>query len=306
MAVDYYKLLQVQRNARGDDLRKAAEAKLNLINDAYEVLSDPIKRAVYDQHGEEGLKREAATPPDSPGSTRLNFTDFFGAGTGGSRVKETRQPEEIFSTFFEGRPTREDVFQSFGFADLGPGNGPRKAAAIERTLPCTLEELYNGATKKLKIFRDVLGASGRKSTVEEVLTIEIKPGWKKGTKITFQDKGHDTQRGVIPADIVFIVDEKPHSVFKRDGDNLIVTQTVSLAEALAGHTAQLTALDGRNLRVSIDSIICQAHEEVVRGEGMPIQKEQSKKGNLIVKFSVKIPKLTSEQKSGIRMLLPSS
>ncbi|CAN6724130.1 unnamed protein product [Malus baccata var. baccata] len=201
------------------------------------------------------------------------------------------QPEEIFSTFF-------------GFEDWGRGKGPRKAAAIVRTLPCTLEELYNGATKKLKISRDVLSASG-KSTVEEVLTIKIKPGWKKGTKITFQEKGPDTQRGVIPADIIFIVDEKPHSVFKRDGDNLIVTQKVSLADALAGYTAQLTALDGRNLRVSIDSVISQAHEEVVRGEGMPIQNEQSKKGNLIVKFSVKIPKLTSEQKTGIRMLLTS-
>ncbi|TQD87822.1 hypothetical protein C1H46_026674 [Malus baccata] len=202
------------------------------------------------------------------------------------------QPDEIFSTFF-------------GFEDWGRGKGPRKAAAIVRTLPCTLEELYNGATKKLKISRDVLSASGRKGTVEEVLTIKIKPGWKKGTKITFQEKGPDTQRGVIPADIVFIVDEKPHSVFKRDGDNLIVTQKVSLADALAGYTAQLTALDGRNLRVSIDSVISQAHEEVVRGEGMPIQNEQSKKGNLIVKFSVKIPKLTSEQKTGIRMLLTS-
>ncbi|KAB2630529.1 dnaJ subfamily B member 1-like [Pyrus ussuriensis x Pyrus communis] len=205
---------------------------------------------------------------------------------------ESVNPEVIFSTFLVGGTIGENGFQWFECTDSGPGNGPRKAA-----------ELYEGATKKLKIYRDVLGASGRKITVEEVLTIEIKPGWKKGTKITFPEKGHDTRRGVIPADIVFIVDEKPHGVYKRDGDDLIVTQKISLAEALTGHTAQLTALDGRKLSVSIGSIISQTHEEVVIGEGMPIHKEQSKKGNLIVKFSVKFPKLTPEQKTGIRMLL---
>ncbi|KAJ8445899.1 hypothetical protein Cgig2_009828 [Carnegiea gigantea] len=71
----------------------------------------------------------------------------------------------------------------------------------------------------------------RPTTVEEILTIEIKPGWKKGTKITFPEKGNE-QRGVIPSDLVFIIDEKPHSMFKRDGNDLVVTQKISLVEAL--------------------------------------------------------------------------
>ncbi|CAN6715572.1 unnamed protein product [Malus baccata var. baccata] len=291
VTVDYYKLLQVQRNAR--DVMKVAKAKLNLINDAYEV-------SVYDQQGDEGLMRGATHPSHSPGFGRMNgrcpnlFTQFFEAWTGMAQVTswvlESVEPEEIFSTFLVGGTIGENGFQWFECTDSGPGNGPRKAATIKRTLPCTLDELYKGATKKLKISRDVLGVSGRKNTVEEVLTIEIKPGWKMGTKITFPEEGHDTRRGVIPADIVFIVDEKPHG-------------NISLAEALTGHTAQLTALDGRKLSVSIGSIISHTHEEVIIGEGMPIQKEQSKKGNLIVKFSVMFPKLTSEQKTSIRMLL---
>ncbi|KAB2630532.1 dnaJ subfamily B member 4-like [Pyrus ussuriensis x Pyrus communis] len=222
--------------------------------------------------------------------------DMGGSRAGGSRAGGNPFPRSMFG---------EDIFAQFRGGAEPSAAALRKAAPIERTLPCTLEDLFKGTTKKMKISRDVPDASGRKSTVEEVLTIEIKPGWKKGTKITFPEKGHDTRRGVIPADIVFIVDEKPHGVYKRDGDDLIVTQKISLAEALTGHTAQLTALDGRNLSVSVDSIISQTHEEVVRGEGMPIQKEQSKKGNLIVKFSVKFPKLTPEQKTGIRMLLTS-
>ncbi|KAG5071228.1 hypothetical protein JHK86_006439 [Glycine max] len=146
---------------------------------------------------------------------------------------------------------------------------------------------------------------GRPTTVEEILTIEIKPGWKKGTKITFPEKGNE-QRGVIPSDLVFIIDEKPHGVFKRDGNDLVITQKISLVEALTGYTAQLTTLDGRNLTVSTNSIISPTYEEVIKGEGMPIPKEPSKKGNLRIKFNIKFPsRLTSEQKTGIKRLLTS-
>lgn len=140
--------------------------------------------------------------------------------------------------------------------------------------------------------------------VEEILTIDIKPGWKKGTKITFPEKGNE-QPGVIPADIVFVIDEKPHPVFKRDGNDLIVTQKISLVEALTGYTAHLTMLDGRSLTIPINNIIHPDYEEVVRGEGMPIPKDPSKKGNLRIKFNIKFPtRLTAEQKAGLKKLLP--
>lgn len=145
----------------------------------------------------------------------------------------------------------------------------------------------------------------RISTTEEILTIEIKPGWKKGTKITFPEKGNE-QRGVIPSDLVFIVDEKPHSVFKRDGNDLVITQKISLVESLTGFNAQVTTLDGRTITVPINSVISPSYEEVVKGEGMPIPKEPSKRGNLRIKFNIKFPtRLTSEQKTGIKRLLSS-
>uniref|UniRef100_A0A5B6ZQP2 J domain-containing protein n=1 Tax=Davidia involucrata TaxID=16924 RepID=A0A5B6ZQP2_DAVIN len=297
MGVDYYKILQVDRNAKDDDLKKAyrklamkwhpdknpnnkkeAEAKFKQISEAYDVLSDPQKRAVYDQYGEEGLKGQV--PPPGAGG-------FGGTSEGGGPTMfrfNPRSADDIFSEFF-------------GFSS---------PAAIERTLPCSLEDLYKGTTKKMKISRDVIDASGRPTTVEEILTIEIKPGWKKGTKITFPEKGNE-QRGVIPSDLVFIIDEKPHSVFKRDGNDLIVTQKISLVEALTGYTAQLTTLDGRSLTIPINSIVSPTYEEVVKGEGMPIPKEPSRKGNLRIKFNIKFPtRLTSEQKTGIKRLLTSS
>ncbi|XP_019162947.1 PREDICTED: dnaJ homolog subfamily B member 4-like [Ipomoea nil] len=339
MGVDYYKILQVDRTAKDDDLKKAyrklamkwhpdknpknkreAEAKFKQISEAYDVLSDPQKRAVYDQYGEEGLKGQF-TPPGTGG-----FPSSSDAAHASFRFNP-RNPDDIFSEFFgftspfggmgdmgprhggtnfsRGGVFGDDMFAQFRnvAGENAGGNVPRKAPAIERTLPCSLEDLYKGTTKKMKISREVIDTTGRPTTMEEILSIEIKPGWKKGTKITFPEKGNE-QRGIIPSDLVFIIDEKPHSVFKRDGNDLIVTQKLSLLEALTGYTAQVTTLDGRNLTIPITSIISPTYEEVVKGEGMPIPKEPSKRGNLRIKFNIKFPsKLTSEQKAGIKKQL---
>ncbi|MED6122507.1 hypothetical protein PIB30_040415 [Stylosanthes scabra] len=334
MGVDYYKILQVDKNATDDDLKKAyrklamkwhpdknpnnkkdAESKFKQISEAYEVLSDPQKRAIYDQYGEEGLKGQV--PPPDAGS---GGASFFQTGNGPTTFRfNPRNADDIFAEFFgssspfgggmRGGGTRsfggifgDDMFSSFG-EGRPMSQGPRKAPPIERTLPCTLEELYKGTTKKMKISREIADASGKTLPVEEILTIEIKPGWKKGTKITFQEKGNE-QPNVIAADLVFVIDEKPHRVFTRDGNDLVVTQKISLAEALTGYTVHLTTLDGRALSIPINTVIHPTYEEVVPREGMPIPKDPSKKGNLRIKFDIKFPaRLTSDQKAGLKKLL---
>ncbi|BFG27827.1 hypothetical protein CerSpe_141010 [Prunus speciosa] len=347
MGVDYYKLLQVDKNATDDDLKKAyrklamkwhpdknptnkkeAEAKFKQISEAYEVLSDPQKRAIYDQYGEEGLKGQVPPPDaggpggatyfqtgDGPNVFRFNprnaddiFAEIFGfsspmggmgggmgggGGGAGSGMRGTRSFGGLFG---------DDMFSSFGDG-RSMTQAPRKASPIEKRLPCSLEELYKGTTKKMKISREIADASGKTLPVEEILTIEIKPGWKKGTKITFPEKGNE-QGNVIPADLVFIIDEKPHSTFTRDGNDLVVTQKISLAEALTGYTVHLTTLDGRTLTIPINNVIHPDYVEVVPKEGMPIPKDPSKKGNLRIKFNIKFPtRLSSEQKAGIKKLL---
>ncbi|RDX93814.1 DnaJ-like subfamily B member 4 [Mucuna pruriens] len=341
MGVDYYKILQVDKSAKDDDLKKAyrklamkwhpdknpnnkkeAEAKFKQISEAYEVLSDPQKRAIYDQYGEEGLKGQVPPPDasgagttffstgDMPGSFQFNprnaddiFAEFFGfsspfggmGGRGGGGGMRSRFPGGMFG---------DDIFASFGEGGVHMSQGaPRKAPPIENKLPCTLEEIYRGTTKKMKISREIADASGKTMPVEEILTINVKPGWKKGTKITFPEKGNE-QPNVTPADLVFIIDEKPHGVFSRDGNDLVVTQKISLAEALTGYTVHLTTLDGRNLTIPINTVIHPNYEEVVPREGMPLPKDPSKKGNLRIKFNIKFPtRLTEEQKAGIRKLL---
>lgn len=139
--------------------------------------------------------------------------------------------------------------------------------------------------------------------MEEILTIEIRPGWKKGTKITFPEKGNQ-EPGVIAADLIFVIDEKPHEVFTREGNDLVVNQEISLVEALTGKTVELTTLDGRNLLIPVTEMVKPGTEITVANEGMPISKEPRKKGNLRIKFDVRYPsRLTSEQKSELKRVL---
>lgn len=137
----------------------------------------------------------------------------------------------------------------------------------------------------------------------EILSIDVKPGWKKGTKITFPEKGNELAN-LLPADLVFVIDEKPHDVYKRDGNDLVVYQKIPLVDALAGTMINLTTLDGRDLGINVTDVVTPRYELVVASEGMPIAKEPGKKGNLRIKFDVKFPsRLTTEQRAAIRRIL---
>lgn len=334
MGVDYYNILKVNRNANDDDLKKAyrrlamkwhpdknpnnkkeAETKFKQISEAYEVLSDPQKKAIYDQYGEEGLKD---MPP--PGSASFPFGN---GGGGESSGFNPRNAEDIFAEFFGSSP--------FGFGSSGPGKSmryqseggvfggfggsenifrtysenvtPKKPPPVESKLPCTLEELYSGSTRKMKISRTVVDANGRQVPETEILTIDVKPGWKKGTKITFPDKGNE-QPNQLPADLVFVIDEKPHDVFKRDGNDITMNHRVTLAEALGGTTINITTLDGRNLSIPVIDIVSPGYELVIAREGMPIVREPGNRGDLKIKFDVKFPtRLTPEQRAGLKRAL---
>lgn len=90
---------------------------------------------------------------------------------------------------------------------------------------------FAGCTKKMKISRKVYQADGTSRKEDKVLTINVKPGWKAGTKITFQREGDQTPNK-IPADIVFIIRDKPHPAFKRDGHDIRFTAKVSLRDVI--------------------------------------------------------------------------
>lgn len=93
----------------------------------------------------------------------------------------------------------------------------------------TLEEIYHGCVKKMKISRRILQADGTPKKEDKYVSISVKPGWKSGTKVTFQKEGDQT-KGKIPADIVFIIRDKPHPLFKREASDLRYTARLTLKQ----------------------------------------------------------------------------
>merc|ERR1712088_487885 len=90
----------------------------------------------------------------------------------------------------------------------------------------SIEEIATGCEKKMKISRKVIRQDGTRTMEDKVLKIVVKPGWKAGTKVTFAKEG-DQMPGKIPADIAFIIKDKPHPLFSRDGVNLKYNQEVA-------------------------------------------------------------------------------
>lgn len=115
---------------------------------------------------------------------------------------------------------------------FGPGGQQqwKQDPPIIHELKVSLEEVFHGCTKRMKISRKRLNPDGRTiCTEDKILTIEIKRGWKEGTKITFPREG-DESPNTIPADIVFIIKDKPHPHFKREGSNIVYPVRVTLRQ----------------------------------------------------------------------------
>lgn len=309
------------------------EEKFKDVGEAYDILSNKDKRAIYDQYGLEAARTGQTPMPD------------FGAGGGGGGAGGF--PGGGFSSFSGGMPgggassfTSDDAFNIFnmfggmggmggggmgggmpggmpggmgggGMDDLfggmgGMGGGSRRGgrAKSARTapvepkeieLPVALRDLYTGTTKKLKIKRK--GVSGAaESTVVEV---QIKAGWKAGTKLTYKGKG-DVQPDGSVQDIVFVIREKPDPEFARDGNDLKIRLKLSLKEALTGFERIVTTLDGKKLKVSQGRPVQPGQEFRFPDRGMPIPKEPGHFGALRVEVSVDFPlSLSPEQRKAI-------
>lgn len=109
---------------------------------------------------------------------------------------------------------------------------------IEHDLYVTLEEINKGCVKKMKISRRILQADGTPKKEDKLVNIAIKPGWKSGTRVTFQKEGDQTH-GKIPADIVFTIRDKPHTLYKREGSDVRYTARLTLKQVYTTHLDRL-------------------------------------------------------------------
>jgi len=140
----------------------------------------------------------------------------------------------------------------------------------------------------------------------KIIKVEVDRGSKEGKKVVFRGES-DELPGTQAGDLIFVVKEKPHDVFKRDGVHLTMEKEIPLIEALTGTRFVITHLDNRKLVVSSDDILKPGDVKEINGEGMPVPSRPYQKGNLYIKFSIKFPdKLSPEQVTGLKntTLLP--
>ncbi|KAM6140820.1 dnaJ homolog subfamily B member 13 isoform 2-T2 [Pterocles gutturalis] len=313
MGQDYYAVLELGRGASAADIRRAyrklalkshplkcrepwAPRRFRELAEAYDVLSDPMKKGIYDKFGEEGLK----------GGIPLEFGDD-NPWTAGYVFHNN--PDRVFREFFGGDNPFAEFFAEDGSELTLPFGGLRGRGVMKqdppivRDLYLSLEDLFYGCTKKIKISRRVMNEDGQTSTIrDKILTIDVQPGWKQGTRITFEKEG-DQGPNVIPADITFVVQEKLHPRFKRSDDNLIYVATIPLGKALVGCTVDVRTLDGRLLNIPINDIVDPKYCKVVQGEGMPLLQDPRHKGDLLIYFNICFPKKLTPDK---KMLLKSA
>ncbi|ODV90165.1 hypothetical protein CANCADRAFT_102068 [Tortispora caseinolytica NRRL Y-17796] len=313
-----------------------ATEKFKEISTAYEVLSSPEKREIYDTYGEAGLSGE-------------------GMGASGA--------EDLFSQFFGGMGGMGGMF-----GGGGRPTGPTRSRDIVHPLRVSLEDLYRGKVSKMALSKTVLcssckGLGGKEGAVKKcascggvgvrvvtrqigpmiqryqtactdcngegeiinekdrcktcrgkkvvtekkVLEVHVDKGMVNGQKITFPEEG-DQGPDIIPGDVVFVIEEKPHDRFVRKKDDLYFKAKIDLLTALAGGQIAVQHLDGEWLKIEIipGEVIHPGQIKVVSGRGMPSYRHHNY-GNLYVEFEIEFPPphfATPEALSALDNILP--
>jgi len=300
---DYYKVLGVERKATQDEIKKTyrklamkyhpdqnpgnktAEEKFKNINEAYEVLSDPKKRAHYDQLGESynQWQSRGGNPGNfnwnewanqqPRGQTRpVDFGDYGDAFGGFS---------DFFSAIFGGMP---------GGARTATRQ-PARIQVIEQKVQITLEEAYRGTQRLFQIG-------------DKRIEVKIPAGATTGTKVRMSGAVPSSMGGQ-KGDLHLVVEVLPHSRYKLDGANLTTEIKIDLYTAVLGGSTNVTTLSGE-VRLTIPAGTQAGQKIRLTGRGLPKLKEPNTFGDLFVLVKVDLPKkLTDNQRKLFEQLRDS-
>ena len=339
MKKDFYEILGISKSADGAEIKKAyrkkaiefhpdknpgdavAEENFKKAAEAYEILSDPQKKAKYDQYGHQA---------------------FDGAGGGGGGFGGMNM-DDIFSQF-------GDIFGGGGFGGGfgGGGGGQRrmKGSNLRIKVKLTLEEIANGVEKKVKVKRKIqasgvsyktcstcngqgqvmrvtntiLGRMQSASTCptcggsgqildrkpanadsqgmileDETVSIKIPAGVVDGMQLKVSNKGNDAPGNSIPGDLIVAIEEIEHETLKREGENLHLDLYISFSEAVLGTSKDIDAVNGK-VRIKLEEGIQSGKILRLKGKGIPSINSYGN-GDLLVHVNVWTPKtLNKEQK----------
>lgn len=343
LAYEYYDILGVDRNATEHDIKKAfrrkarelhpdvnkapdAEDRFKELNEAYDCLSDPQKKAVYDRYG---------TPPEAGGGFggyAVDMSDIFGGMS------------DIFSSFFGGMGGRGGANMRRDGRDMAIGlrltlqevaTGTKKDITYERLVPCedcdasgsadgsgeSTCKTCHGQGRVVSVSHTFLGDvqtantcpdCGGSGTVinnpcpecggqgrvpdREHLSIDIPQGLRDGQQIRVPNKGEAGANGAASGDLLVTVRIEPDEYFERDGDYLHARATINVAQAALGTTIQLQGImPDETIDVEIPAG-CQPNQVIrVKGFGMPKFRKPKNRGDLLVHVSVEVPRKLSKK-----------
>ncbi|PKA55204.1 Chaperone protein dnaJ 2 [Apostasia shenzhenica] len=316
----FYEVLQVPKGASDDQIKRAyrklalkyhpdknqgneeANKRFAEINNAYEVLTDSEKRNIYDRYGEEGLRQHAAGGGRGPG---MNIQDIFSSFFGGGTVEEEERTPRGDDVIVELDASLEDLYMG-GSLKVWREKNVLKSAPGKRRCNCRNEQYHRQIAPGMyqQITEQVCEECPNVKYVREgyFITVDVEKGMKDGQEVTFYEDGEpiiDGENG----DLKFRIRTAPHDRFRREGDDLHTTVTVSLLEALVGFEKNIKQLDGHLMDISTQAITMPKEVRRFKGEGMPLY-TSSKKGDLYVTFEVSFPRLlTEDQKRKIKQIL---
>ncbi len=292
---DYYEILGVARDAAPDAIKKAyrglarkfhpdvnpgdktAESRFKEVQQAYDILSDPEKRARYDQFGHAGIDGMAAagarpgtsqwtTHFGEPGYETIDLSDLFGNLGGGAH----------------GETAGGGIFEDL-LGRVRTGRSGQKRAAgrgLEANLSIPFLTAVRGGETTIQVQR----GSGK----SESLVVKIPPGIDTGAKLRLKGQGEPGTKGSPPGDLTITVQVEPHPYFTRDGRNLSVEVPLTVSEAILGAKIDVPTLNGMK-SLTIPPGSSSGQKLRLKGQGIPASSGKPE-GDQYVVLKVVVPK----------------
>jgi len=304
---DYYATLGVSKSASEKEIKQAfrklarkyhpdvnpgnktAEAKFKDINEAYEVLGDPPKRKKYDELGANWRAYEqagAASGGPFAGQGQWNVNVGGGGQGGGFRTMTQEEMEELFGD----RNPFSDFFTTF-FGGMADEPGTRRAGRtgrarqrqgrdVEHEIELTLEDAYQGTTRRLALKHD-----GHARTVD----VRIPAGVGDGSRVRVSGEGEQGAGGASSGDLYLRVRLAPHPVFERKGRDLYAKVPVFVTTAVLGGEAEVPTISGKTVRLRIPPLTQNGQVFRLKGYGMPTVGKPDETGDAYARVEVQLP-----------------